>query len=100
MGRRGEDLLHVLAHVALEHLVALVEDEVADVAGDQQLLVNEGEDAAGGSDHHVRVVLLQDLLVLLDGEASEEVCHLHALEVAAEALKLVADLQRKKRGGA
>ena len=51
--------------------------------------------AAWGSDDDAGNLLLEFFLLLLDGDASEEVSNLDAPEPAAEALKLVADLRKQ-----
>ncbi len=56
----------------LKHLVALVENEVLDVLQVELLAADEGQDAAGGADDNVGAVGLQDLLVLGDGQSTEE----------------------------
>lgn len=48
---------------------------------------------AGGSDDDAGHLLLELILLLLDGDASEEVANLDTPEPAAEALKLVTDLK-------
>ena len=49
--------------------------------------------AARGSDDNAGYLLLELLLLLLDGHSTEEVAYLHTPEPAAEALKLVANLR-------
>ncbi len=56
----------------LQHLVALVQDEVLQVLEVQLLAADKGEDPARGADHDVRAVGLEHLLVLADGESAEE----------------------------
>jgi hypothetical protein len=91
-----EDLLHVTAHVELlEHLVALVQDKVLDVLGDEVLVAHELQDAARRAHDDVRALGLQDALVLGHGHAAVEDLDLHVGQVAAEALKLVVDLECK-----
>jgi hypothetical protein len=41
----------------------------------------------------VGVIILQDLLIRLDGQATEEVGYLDSIEITTETLKLVADLE-------
>mmetsp|Transcript_36516 Transcript_36516/g.72731 ORF Transcript_36516/g.72731 Transcript_36516/m.72731 type:complete len:361 (-) Transcript_36516:1523-2605(-) len=88
-----EDLLHVPAHVErLEHLVALVKDEVLDGGGLELLLAHQLQHASGCAHDDVGALGLEDALVLIDGHAAEEDFGLHVGQVAREALKLVADL--------
>lgn len=77
----------------LEHLVTLVQDEVLDVLQDQGLSPDEGQCAAGRAHHDVGAVLLQHLLVFLDGHAAEEHGCSHSGHVLGEALVLLADLE-------
>ena len=60
----------------LEHLVALVEDEVLEVLEVELLAADEGEDPAGRAHHDVRAVRLEHLLVLRDRQTAEEHTHL------------------------
>ena len=55
-----------------EHLVTFVEDEMLKVAQVQLLGSDEGQNTSGGSNHDVRAVRLQSLLVLLDIESTKE----------------------------
>lgn len=59
-----------------QHLVALVQDEMFDVAQVEALVAGQGQDPAGGSHHHMRALSLQHLLVLLYRQAAKEHCHL------------------------
>jgi hypothetical protein len=77
----------------LQHLVALVEDEMLQVLQVELLVADESEDAAGCADDDVRCHRLQRLLVLLNRHAAEEHSDLHARHVLAEALVLLADLE-------
>ena len=77
----------------LQHLVALVQDKVLDVLQDQGLPADQGQRAARRPDHNVGAVLLQHLLVLLDGHAAEEHGRSHRGHVLGEALVLLADLE-------
>jgi hypothetical protein len=63
----------------LEHLVALVQDEVLDVLEVELLALDERQDAAGRADDDVRAVGLQHLLVLGDGQATEEDANLERM---------------------
>ena len=56
----------------LEHLVALVENEVLEVLEVELLAADEGEDPAGRAHHDVRAVRLEHLLVLRDRQTAEE----------------------------
>lgn len=60
----------------LKHLVAFVQDEVLDVLEVETLVAGQSQDAARGAHHNVGAVLLQHLLVLLDGQAPKEHRHL------------------------
>ena len=94
VGGLAEDLLDVAAHVkGVEHLVALVEHKVLDALEVERLGADEAEDAARGADDDVRAVLLQGLLVLVDGHAAEEDGDLEVLHVLGEALVLLGDLE-------
>jgi len=70
---RSEDLLNVATHVKLlQHLVALVENEMLHVLQAQLLALDESEQTTWSSDDDVRAVGFQNLLVLGDGQTSEE----------------------------
>ena len=78
--RLSEDFLDVAAHVqSVQHFVALVEDKVLDALEVEGLGADQSEDAAGGADDNARAVLLQRLLVLVNGHAAEEDGHLQVL---------------------
>ena len=65
--------LYILSHVErLEHFVALVEDEVLDVLGDEVLLADELQDAPRRAHDDVRALGLEDALVLGHGHAAVE----------------------------
>lgn len=64
----------------LEHLVALVEDEMFDVTQVECLVAGQRQDPSRCSNHNVRTVLLQHLLVFLYRQPSKEHCHLQADE--------------------
>ena len=66
-----------------------------DVFQVEGLLARESEDAAGCADDDVWTVCLEDRLVLLDGHAPEEHSDLDVVHVLAEALILLADLERQ-----
>merc|ERR1712227_263301 len=69
----AEDLLNISSHVQLlQHLVTLVQNKVFQILQTQLLTLDQGEDAARSSNNNVRTVVLQHLLVLGDGHASEE----------------------------
>jgi len=83
----------------LEHLVALIEDEVLAVRQVEVLGLDEREDAARGADEDVRgVVALEDVLVRLDRRATVENGGLDLREVLGEALVLVGDLEGELTG--
>mmetsp|Transcript_23196 Transcript_23196/g.59619 ORF Transcript_23196/g.59619 Transcript_23196/m.59619 type:complete len:325 (+) Transcript_23196:629-1603(+) len=92
--RELEDVLHVLAHVELlEHLVALIEDEVLDLAEVEVLVARKRQHAPRRADEDVRRVRLEDLLVLGDGHATVEDARLDVGQVPGEPHKLVVDLE-------
>jgi len=71
--RLAEDLLDVAAHVKrIEHLVALVKNEMLDMLQVERLGADKAQDAAGGADDNVRAVLLERLLVLVNWHTAEE----------------------------
>lgn len=80
----------------LQHLVALVEDEVAAAVELEVLLARKVEDAPWRADHDLGGLVLQQVLVRLDGHAAVEHRHLDGRHVRAEALKLLADLQHQR----
>ena len=82
----------------LQHLVALVQDEVLDVLEVEGLVSHQRQDAPGRAHHNVGTVGLEGLLVLLDGEPSKEHAHLHVVKVLAETLVLLVDLKRQLPG--
>ena len=55
-----------------EHLVTLVENEMLDIFQVEASVASEGEDASRGADDDVRAILLQRILILLDGHSTEE----------------------------
>lgn len=77
----------------LKHLVTLVQNKVLDVLQVEGFVAHQREDSARRPDHDVRAALLQDVLVLLDGHATEEHGHLDRGHVLGEALVLLADLK-------
>lgn len=81
-----------------QHFVALVQHKVFDVLQLEDLAVDQRQGATGCSHHNVRTVLLQHLLVLLNGHAAEEHRHLDARHVLGEALVLFADLKGQFSG--
>lgn len=64
-----------------------------DVLQSKGLVPDEGQDAAWRPDDDVRAVLLQDLFILLDGQATEEHCRFYCGHVLGETLVLFADLE-------
>ena len=56
----------------LQHLVTLIQNKVFQILQTQLLALDQGKDAARSSNNNVRTVVLQHLLVLGDGHASEE----------------------------
>ena len=78
----------------VEHLVALVEDELADVAKLEMLVANKRIETTWRGDDDVWMCLLipQNFDVLVDLSASIEDTSLHVWQVLAETLVLGADL--------
>ena len=64
-----------------------------EVLGVEGLVSNQGQDATGGAHHNVGAVVLQRLLVLLDGDATKEHRNLDIVEVLAKSLILLVDLK-------
>ena len=64
-----------------------------DVLQVQGLVADQRQDASWRAHHDVGAVLLQDVLVLLDGHATEEHGRLDSGHVLGEALVLLADLE-------
>lgn len=62
------------------------------------LVLDQSQDAAGRSDHNVRIHSLQQFLVLLDGHSAEEHANLGGRHVLAEALVLLGDLEGQLSG--
>lgn len=77
----------------LQHFITLIKHKVFDVLQAEALVVDEGQGTSRSSDDNVRTVLLQDFLVLLDGQATKEHGHLDTGHVLGEALILFADLE-------
>ena len=61
----------------LQHLVTLVQNKVLEILQGQFLALDQGQDTAGSADHDVGTVVLDDLLVLGNGHASEENANLN-----------------------
>lgn len=91
MGREGPG---GLLTDSFEHLVALVEDEVADGGALETLVADEGVEATGGADDDVGalVLVLEQVLVDLDARSAVEDAGANAGHVLAEAGVLVLDL--------
>lgn len=64
-----------------------------DVFEAQGLVADKSEDPAWRANHDVRTVLLQHVLVLLDGQTAEEHCSFDGGHVFGEALVFFADLE-------
>lgn len=64
-----------------------------DILQDEGLVPDEGQDAAWCSNNDVRAVLLQHILILLDGQATKEHCCFYCGHVLREALILFTDLE-------
>jgi len=99
VGGGTEDVLDIFPHVKLlEDVVALVNNEVLEALEVEVSLIDELEDAAGGTDEDVGRALLQDSDILLLGLATAEVLNLHAGQVLGEALVLLHDLEGELAG--
>lgn len=94
---KREDDLFVQLTDLVQHLVALVKNELGDVTKTQLLVPDKGVQATGGGDDNVRVSLLagQDLDVLLQGSTTVEDGGLDIRHVLAETSVLVLDLVSK-----
>jgi len=111
LGCSAEDGLNVVAHVCkvlaeagqsrrfvltglVQHLVALIEDEVLQVGKAEMPIADEGVDTTGSTDDDVRVSVLvaKELDVLLNGSSSVEDTNLDVRQELGEAVVLVADL--------
>mmetsp|Transcript_714 Transcript_714/g.2019 ORF Transcript_714/g.2019 Transcript_714/m.2019 type:complete len:260 (+) Transcript_714:587-1366(+) len=89
-----EDLLHIPSHVKrLQHLVTLVNDEVLDLVDLEGAFGDESLQPAGGAHHDVGRVGLEQLAVLGDGDTAVEDTNLDAIQVLAEAVVLLGDLE-------
>lgn len=64
-----------------------------DVFQAEGLVPGECEDSSRGSNNNVRTILLQDLFILLDGQATKEYCSLYCGHVLGETLVLFTDLE-------
>ena len=84
----------------VEHLVALVEDKHAHASETQVLVADQSVKAARGADNDVRVriLVLEQLGILLDGSATVEHTGLDVGHVLAESVVLVANLESKLAG--
>ena len=70
-----------------------------DVLGVERLVLHKGKDAAGRTDHDVRAVVLQGLLILLDANTSKEDGDFDVVKVLAESLILLVYLEGQLPGG-
>lgn len=77
----------------LQHLITFVEHKVFNILQAEGFAVDEGQSTSWSSYNDVGAVLLQDFLVLFDGQATEEYRHLDSGHVLGEALVLFADLE-------
>jgi hypothetical protein len=84
----------------IEHLVALVQDEVVDVGEPELLVADQGVQAARSAHNDVRVGVLvgEDFVVLLYRSAAVEDRRLDGRHVLGEPGVLVADLVRQLAG--
>lgn len=76
----------------LEHLIALVEDEVAALLEADVAVLGERLEAPGGGHDHAGRLLLELLPLLLDVDPTKHHRDVDVGQVGAEALELVADL--------
>ena len=70
-----------------------VQDKVLDVLGVECLVLDQHQDPPWGTDHDVRAVVLQHLLVLLDADTTKEDRDLDIVKVLAETLVLLVNLE-------
>lgn len=77
----------------LQHLVTFIQYKVFDIFEVQSLVANEGKDPPWCSYDNVRAALLQYILILLYGQATEEDGTLNVGHVLGEALVLFTDLE-------
>lgn len=77
----------------LEHLVALIEDEMFDMTQVECLVARQCQDPAWCPHYNVWTVLLQHLFVLLDRQPSEEHCHLQAKHTCITCCETGVELQ-------
>ena len=93
VGRGPEHLLHIPAHVQLlQHAVALVQHEVLHLVQLEVALLDQSQQPARRADDNVGRVVLEHLLVGLDGHAPVDDLHLDGRHVLFEAAKLVENL--------
>jgi hypothetical protein len=78
----------------IEHLVALIEDENADLAKSKVLIAGESPKTTRSTNDNMGacVLALQDLNILLDGSATVEDTGLDIRKILAEAVVLIANL--------
>lgn len=83
-----------------EHFVALVQDEVLDFRGVEDLVPHESVQSAGGRHHDVRALGLvaEEFGILGHGSAAVESADTDVGHVLREASVLVLDLERKLAG--
>ena len=62
------------------------------------LVLDQSQDAAGSSNNNVRAVVLQNLLVLLNADATKEDRNFDVVKVLAESLVLFVDLKCQLSG--
>jgi hypothetical protein len=89
----GRDIRCILTRL-VQHLVALIEDEVLQVGKAKMSITNEGVDTTGSTDNDVGVGLLvaKKLDVLLNGSSSVKDTNLDVRQELSKAVVLVADL--------
>ena len=63
----------------LQHLLALVQDEMFQVLERQLLVPDESQNPAWSPNHDVGAVALQNLLILGNGKTSEKYSDLHTI---------------------
>jgi len=97
--RHAEYFLHVPAHVELlQHAVALVQNEVLDAGQNQRLLPAQRQYPPGRPHDNVRLVVGQNLPVVLDVDAAVEHRRLDRRQVLGEPFVLVGDLEGQLAG--
>ena len=100
-GGSAEDRLDVVAHVGLvQHLVALIEDEVLQAGETKVPVTDEGVDTSRGADDDVRVGILvtEELDVLRNWGSAVEDADLDIGQELGKSVVLVPDLVSQLTG--